>query len=117
MKNRYLLLLLLNCAAIATYAQPHLTTQKPIRLKTGLLTPANNLQKESADGEVMKPLRFKENYYTLIQFNKVPTADEKKQLAQNGILLFDYLPDNAYLAQVKSTVAPANLSKYNVTGV
>jgi hypothetical protein len=40
----------------------------------------------------------------IIQFENIPTADERKQLLEEGIELIDYIPNNAYTATVTGSL-------------
>lgn len=40
------------------------------------------------------------NKYTLLQFKKIPTLDEQKDLKKQGITLISYVPNNAYYASI-----------------
>ena len=59
--------------------------QKPVRLKTGTLTRANNIQRERNMTAALRPVQYKNSYYTLIQFNKLPGKQQRQQLEKEGI--------------------------------
>ncbi len=46
----------------------------------------------------------KEPVQVLVHFSKLPTEQEKQLLAQNGVVLKDYVPDNTYTAIVQGSV-------------
>ena len=91
--------------------------QKPVRLKTGTLTRANNIQRERNMTAALRPVQYKNSYYTLIQFNKLPGKQQRQQLEKEGIVLFTYIPENTYLAEVKASVAPLSLKRNMISGV
>lgn len=68
-----------------------------IRLKAGDITTSSNAAAWFAASRD-KRQTTKEPVQALIQFNKLPDADQIQALKRNGITLFDYLPDNAYNA-------------------
>ena len=57
------------------------------------------------------------NYYRIIQFNALPTTVEKEALANEGIQLLNYLPKNAYYAQINSAASIQVLKNFNVRAV
>lgn len=73
------------------------TPTHTIHLKAGdINTSANATAWFAASRE--KRIGNKEPVQALIQFDKIPTAQQIQILKQNGITLYDYLPDNAYNA-------------------
>lgn len=113
MKN-CLLFISLHLFAITISAQE---ITRPVRLKTGILTKSNNLRNQSHLIDSLKKNHYKSRFYTLIQFNKLPDAKERQALSQEGIVLYDYIPDNAYLAEVNDQIALNKLKKSNITGL
>ncbi len=54
----------------------------------------------------------------LMHFSTLPTKEQRNTLAQNGITLLDYIPDNTYTAIVQphlNTARLANIPFYNIT--
>ncbi|MDG1333447.1 MAG: S8 family serine peptidase [Crocinitomicaceae bacterium] len=45
-----------------------------------------------------------DNFYRIIAFNEIPSEKIKKELAQNGIQLLDYLPKSAFFAEISINV-------------
>jgi hypothetical protein len=66
-----------------------------IFFKSGIHHPGNNRNPFHSTAEHLEG-----NYYRLIQFNEVPTNQEKSTLASNGIELLNYIPHNAFFARV-----------------
>lgn len=65
----------------------------------------------------LRPAIYRKKYYVLLQFEKLPDSAQKKELADMGIRLFDYVPDKAYLAEVQDSLPAAGLGRYAVNGV
>ncbi len=55
--------------------------------------------------------------YVLIQFDKLPTAKERKYLQKKGVILNDYLGGNAYFASLSEGNLSAQLSKSTIRSV
>ncbi|HEX6428057.1 MAG TPA: S8 family serine peptidase, partial [Niastella sp.] len=90
---------------------------RPIQLKSGTLSKTKNLRNEPHVTDSLFKYRFKNKYYTLIQFNKLPDVAERQALAREGILLYDYIPDNTFLAEITSQLTPGQLKKNTIEGV
>src|SRR4051812_27211389 len=90
---------------------------RPVHLKSGTLTRSKNLRNDVHLTDSLSKHHFRNRYYALIQFNKLPTAEERKNLAQEGVLLYDYIPDNTYLAEITDRLAPGQLKKNTIASV
>jgi hypothetical protein len=91
--------------------------QRPVQLKSGTLPKTSNLRNELHLSDSLNKFRFKNKYYTLIQFTQLPDAAERQALAQEGILLYDYIPDNTFLAEITDRLVPGQLRKNTIGGV
>jgi hypothetical protein len=90
---------------------------RPVQLKSGSLSKTRNLRNDVHLTDSLLKCRFKNKYYTLIQFTKLPDAAERQALAGEGILLYDYIPDNTFLAEVTDVLKPGLLKKNTIGGV
>src|SRR4051812_10877260 len=90
---------------------------RPVQLKSGTLSKTKNLRDNLHLTDSLFKYRFKNKYYTLIQFSKLPDAAERQALAQEGILLYDYIPNNTFLAEITGQLAPGQLKKNTIAGV
>lgn len=90
---------------------------RPVRLKNGVLAKSNNLRNQFHLIDSLKKLHFKNRFYTLIQFNKLPDATERQALSQDGIVLYDYIPDNSFLAEINDKITVDQLKKSNIGGI
>ena len=72
-------------------------SEMPILLKSGkvILDQNKALSKQQFD-EAKRSNTFK-----IIQFNAIPSVESKNKLKRHGIWLMDYLPRNAYFAEIK----------------
>jgi len=65
-------------------------------LKTGTIIPEKNITAEKLNQFNRNAARTGEKTFAIIQFEQLPTENEKQQLRQSGIELLDYIPNNAY---------------------
>lgn len=54
------------------------------------------------------------DYYRIVVFHEVPNADQKADLLALGIELFDYLPEHAYFASVRSDITAVELEEAGI---
>lgn len=89
--------------------------QSLIRLKTGAVAPEENVREwiNSAG----KNVTTKAPAQVLLHFTTLPGAEQKETLKQNGITLLDYLPDNTYIAIVKSQPDADKLASLAVNSI
>lgn len=85
----------------------HALAQKtqPLRLKNGFLNTGRNLLNKKTGRESFRELLFQKKYYALVRFDKLPGIAEKKELASRGIALFDFIPGNAFMAEISDSTA------------
>jgi len=114
MKTFYLTPLFCLLFTASAFAQ---NLSKVIHFKNGSFTGNRNVQNGKLNKDFLQQVHYNKNYYALIQFEKTPGVDEKKELEQNGVFLFDYIPSNAYMAEIKDSYALAVLRKFDVSGV
>lgn len=88
-----------------------------IRLKNTISAPDKDLPVKRLTKDSLKTAEFKEKYYGVIQFIKMPDTAERRRLAENGVELTEYLPDNAFFAAIRRDQTPEKLGKFNVSGV
>lgn len=116
MKKIYLLLLTAQVIIIPALAQ-ELRPPQPIATKTGQLLKLRNLIDEKQGSVSLQRAKFNSKQYLLIQFDRTPGLAERQAMDREGIKLFDYLPGNAFMAEVSSDLAPSTLKKYKASGV
>lgn len=112
----YLYFLLLFIFLIGPDAIGQNSPDYKLYLKTGTIVPDKNVSKNlgksglKVSGQGQKSL-------LIIQFEKLPDAFQRDELRQAGIELLDYIPDNAYIATVKSEVDYALLTKFRARSI
>jgi hypothetical protein len=70
-------------------------------LATGTVETKDNIHFLSNESAAFVTSLFLNKHYVILHFKQLPTEVEKRSLANNGVLLMDYLPINAYTASVK----------------
>ena len=113
MKTFYLTTLL--CFLLIAFATAQ-TFPGPIRFKNGEFIGNRNLQRGKLTKDLFKNAHYRKNYYGLIQFEKIPGVEQRLELARNGVVLFDYVPQNALIAEIQENFSLPELKKYNVSG-
>ncbi len=72
----------------------------PIFLKESTLRINPNINEAVIDSFNKTASRANNKAFALLQFDRIPSEEIKKSLAENGIFLLDYIPDNAYTASI-----------------
>ena len=88
------------CTAISCFIYTIAFSQKnnfELQLRNGKITPVADLSIRYLDSLNAKAFK-KGKAFLLIQFVSIPTENERKALAANGIELLDYVPNYAYTA-------------------
>lgn len=78
-------------------------------LRSGAYTPVPNI---SADGLSLfnqQATRSQGKTFAILQFEQIPGTTEKQLLQQQGIVLLDYIPANAYTVTIEGTADPVTL--------
>ncbi|TLV00527.1 S8 family serine peptidase [Dyadobacter luticola] len=71
-----------------------------LMLKSGTFTPAKNIAPDKTTLPSLRLAAQGQKSFVIIQFESIPTAEEKRQLKSEGIELLEYIPNNAYTATV-----------------
>ncbi|NML19406.1 S8 family serine peptidase [Pseudoflavitalea sp. G-6-1-2] len=114
MKHFYFLL-----AALAFFQLPVSAQEKklPPQLKTATITDKMNIQSVKLTDDVRQRMQYRRKNYVMLRFDRLPGASQKNELSSQGIQLFDYIPGNAYFAELPADMPLANLKKYAVNAV
>ncbi|WEK36301.1 MAG: S8 family serine peptidase [Candidatus Pseudobacter hemicellulosilyticus] len=113
MKDLYCLLLasLLFCAPALAQRD-----RQTVQFRSGTLHGEPNIQRQRS-GEWQQQVRYRDHQYVLLRFSTLPNARQRQELAQQGVQLFDYIPGNAFYAELPDQLAFRSLEKYAVDGV
>ncbi len=116
MKHPYLRLALaaaLALPATAALAQPvtPAANRFALRLAVGdVLPPANATEWLRQPAAPAPADAWQGRVFRVLQFAQLPTLAQQQQLRRAGVMLFDYLPANAYTASLPVGLAPARLA-------
>ena len=91
-----------------------LSQEKIIKFEKGFTTPTNNLEQYQFNTQNAYYNGF---YYRFITFNKIPNQEKLDLITNNGIALFEYVPNNTYLAALPTSINITNLSSLGVYSI
>ncbi|MFI5219854.1 MAG: S8 family serine peptidase [Bacteroidia bacterium] len=87
-----------------------------LMFQNGVMTPEKNLQSFIADQPGTAEM-YNGYYYRFIQFNSVPTEQQKVAMEQSGIVLLQYMPHSAFMAAIPKSYNRSMLGSFNVRSV
>ncbi|HPG12530.1 MAG TPA: hypothetical protein PLU37_13435 [Chitinophagaceae bacterium] len=90
--------LLLPCMLMA-----QINDRPPLYLKSGTLYPEKNITPDQLNQLYNSASRSAGKSFAVLQFKKIPGITERQILAQQGIELLDYIPDNAFTISFSSS--------------
>jgi subtilase family protein/type IX secretion system substrate protein len=114
MKKIYCLLFITNFFIVAAFAQDKLL---PVHFKNGDFPGNKNFQKGKLAKDFFIKTHFEKKNYALVQFNTIPGINERKELLAKGVLLFDYVPGNAFMTEMPDSINFTDLKNYGVQGL
>lgn len=91
----FLLLILLTATLKAQFSNDY-----TLHLRTGSYLPQVNANSLSRADEMFSRSSFNGKHYLVIQFNSLPSFQERTALQSAGIVLMDYIPNLAYTAVI-----------------
>jgi hypothetical protein len=89
---------------LSLFASAQEETRFSLLLKNGSVTPEKNITPDKINELDRKTVKTAGKSFLVIQFEKIPTEAERKQLQLAGIELLDYIPNNAYTVTVTGTL-------------
>jgi len=119
LKNILSLLLLLGIGYTIQAEKETLTKEKKyeLKLKNGSFVPellGATLQKRSLD---IEKYCFDSYYYAVLQFNDIPSIENREVLKSLDVHLGGYLPERSYLSKIPASVSISDLEKYDVRSI
>ncbi|MFT3922272.1 MAG: S8 family serine peptidase [Myxococcales bacterium] len=85
-------------------AMPRTRAVTPIRLRSGRI-----------DAEALpEPIRIESGRHHVIQFARIPSADEKAELEELGVALLGYIPDRSFWARIEGE--PERVRQTSIAG-
>lgn len=98
--------------ALPALAQPD--SRYNLYLRSGSITPSADLSTATINRINLTASRSFGKTSLVIQFDELPSAARREQLRMAGIELFDYIPNNAYLATVAGPLESARLTSFGI---
>ncbi len=86
-------------------------------LKSGSLIPQKNIDSAFTQEFNKRISRTKGQSFAIMQFEHLPTTDEKQQLSKSGITLVDYIPNNAYTVSIRGSVSEKTLRQVKARAI
>ena len=108
-----LLVLILFVISINAKAQ----NDNRLLLHSGAMQTPTNVESFISDSPVAVEEIFNGYYYRIIQFNGIPTAVEKAHILESGLVLMDYIPNNAFITAIPQLFDKSLLKQLNVHSV
>lgn len=93
------------------------TQSPPIHFHRGAVQIAPNVHEVSASTDWILAQTFAQKVYCLIQFKTLPSAQEKAHLAEKGIELLTYYPEQAWIAAVPLSYPWETLQQENIRAI
>jgi hypothetical protein len=81
------------------------TLPSTVYFKNGLPASSANLLSKKLNNSALRNIQFRDKFYALAQFEKNPDAVQKKDLADLGIYLFDFLGGKSWLIEIRNQEA------------
>ncbi|MFN8247691.1 MAG: S8 family serine peptidase [Ferruginibacter sp.] len=102
------------CLSTTAFSQG---TGKPIHFANADFNAAENISRRTFRKDDINRTLYNGYYYTVVQFAAIPAAAEKQQLKAAGIRLLQYIPENAFLAIIKSDFDFENSARLNIVSI
>ncbi|MBI5857192.1 MAG: S8 family serine peptidase [Sphingobacteriales bacterium] len=118
MKRFFTIITVLICSLFVTVS---LSAQKiqdyRILLHAGEFLPEKNIEAITKNAPVLQNSLFGEKHYVTIQFNTLPDDQTKGLLKSSGIVLIDYIPNNAYTAAIAKNINTDVLKTFSIRSI
>lgn len=99
-----------------SYSQNQKSSGK-LLLKNGVITSQPAISEVSVRGINQKVLSKHKRSLVVIQFDSLPSEEEKNRLKGEGVQLLDYIPDKAYSAMITRQLSIASLQKFKTRAI
>ena len=88
-----------------------------ILFKSGVVQLQTNVGDFSSNDDLNQFGVFNQRIYVLLQFNSVPTVEQRQAIEASGIHLLDYIPHFAFYASLPADFDPSILASLNVSSL
>ncbi len=89
----------------------------PVRFAAGNFITGNNIKRQSFNPGGLQVSLYKNNYYVLVQFLKLPSLQVQNDLRMAGLDLETYLPGHAYQATINGSFDFSQANKYGIISI
>src|SRR5579875_1214194 len=97
--------------ALSFFATAFAQNKYALLLKGGVVVPRPNIAASNIDSFNTRTARLHNKLLVVLQFEQLPSEEDKKQLAASGIQLLNYIPNNAYTATITGNANMSLLQK------
>src|SRR5881392_3606549 len=107
-------------AAVLLFSFPALSQQDSayrLLLRSGSFIPEKNITADATQRFNSKAMRVDAQSFAIIQFEHIPTADERENLLKSGITLINYIPNYGYTASIKGMVTQTVLQQIKARAI
>ena len=111
------LVLLIVLVAVSFHALSQQDSAYRLFLKTGSFIPQKNINPDFAQEFNRRISRIEGRSFAIIQFEHIPTAEERQQLLNAGISLLDYIPNNTYTVSIRGSINDKTLKQAGARSV
>jgi len=88
-----------------------------LKVRGGEFIPEANADRYVYSVDFNNRTAFGTHQYVVLQFQELPSYEKRQSLATQGIELLEYLPERAYTAKMKQTIASADLIRAGVRSI
>jgi hypothetical protein len=104
-------LLIITLAVFSLSALSQRDSAYRLFLKNGWVIPQKNISADLTREFNRRSLQFEGRSFAIIQFEHIPTAEERQQLLNGGVSLLDYIPNNTYTVSIRGFVSEKILTQ------
>lgn len=108
---------LLLAAILFIYLQTFSQESGKLPRKNDPLTNGQNIQQTKLSPELRQRMQFGNKNFVLLRFRQVPGLQQKQEMEKKGIRLFNYIPGNAFYAEMPAALEFSELAPLGVNGV
>lgn len=90
---------------------------RPIRFKSVTITPAGNLSAWMMQSVPFTERAVQGKFFRIIQFDRIPTPEERESLKSAGIELMDYIPELAWFASFSEDFQKTAITSSAILGI
>lgn len=102
-------------ASFALAAQP--TASVGLHFKNLTIEPQANADQFLATANNTDEQTFNGSFYKIVQFYQIPTVDQRRDLAESGIRLLDYIPEKGYFAAFRDDFMRVDAGAFSLRSI